>query len=598
LYENAEDNSFHFGSFDLKSIGDISANAFIKNGANSNDFLKGDGSIDGNAYLTASDMVNYVNKNQSSTINGSLTADSFIKTAGTNIQYLMADGSTLTQSANSGNSNFYLYNSGTSESTTPASGYITYNNATQSSATIIYISHMTRDNFDIEVYFNQITTLTEVYIQDQNESANYIQFNITAPPTITTGSQIAIPVLVSSQGTTGFANGHNVFISFFTNGLEVDTRLSALETKTINQTGVSGTTTFSGDVVGGAFKVSGQTGFLKANGNIDNNTYLTTANASSTYLPLTGGALTGQVTTTQTPLLSTQLVPKSYVDNTVGNYLPLTGGALTGQVSTTQTPLLSTQLVPKSYVDNTVGNYLPLTGGSIGNNYITTTQTVFNASGQLVPKSYVDTAVGVGTNNTTERWVNSYIGSDTYSGSVLRPLATLDAGFGNSAQYPLKLNIRGVFTTLQTITGSQPNLQITTTDGWEAQQTTLNNSVITSGTATRLKMSGFTISTTGTIPVLQFGDTLGRHAFSNMTFVSSNTNYTPITFNAGFTNWCDFQDCDFSGLQAGGITLPNLSVGGTAILRLYNCGILSLITGTGWTVYISGSTVLTTQQQI
>ena len=71
----------------------------------------------------------------------------------------------LTQSAQSGNSNFYLYDSGTSQSTTPASGYITYNNATQSSATIIYISHITRDNFDIEVYFKQISTLTEVYIR-------------------------------------------------------------------------------------------------------------------------------------------------------------------------------------------------------------------------------------------------------------------------------------------------------------------------------------------------------------------------------------------------------------------------------------------------
>ena len=38
-----------------------------------------------------------------------LEATSFKKTGGTNIQYLMGDGSTLTQSATSGNSNFYLY---------------------------------------------------------------------------------------------------------------------------------------------------------------------------------------------------------------------------------------------------------------------------------------------------------------------------------------------------------------------------------------------------------------------------------------------------------------------------------------------------------
>ena len=79
-----------------------------------------------------------------------------------------------------------------------------------------------------------------------------------------------------------------------------------------------------------------------------------------------------------------------------------------------------------------------------------------------------------------------------------------------------------------------------------------------------------------------------------MQFVSSNA--TPITFTSGFTNWCNFQDCDFTGLSVGGITLPNLT--GTAILRLYNCGLLNLITGTGWTVYISGSTVLATSSNL
>lgn len=621
-------DNFDFGGNNLISVGNITANSFIKSEASSSDFLKGDGSIDSNAYLTASDLLNYVPKVGDSTISGNLeatsfkktggtsseflkadgssdssrfyisganlaigpnslisntsgigneaigfgtlkdntegnynnavgvnalmnnttgvynmafglsslytnitgnyntgigarsdvssdnltnatavgynaivnasntiqlgdgnittvntsgniTANSFVKSGGTEIQYLMANGSTLTQSANSGNSNFYLYDSGTSQSPNPVSGFITYNNATQSNATMIYISHKTRDNIDIEVYFKQITKLTDVYIQDENTSANFIQFNITGTPTITTEAQVAIPVLVRGiPGTTGFADGHNVIISFFTNGLEVDQRLSNLETKTTYQNILAGNTNFS-------------------------------------------------------------------------------------------------------------------TGITIGNNYITTTQGVFNASGQLVSKNYVDTAIGIGTNNTTERWVNSYIGVDTNSGSIMKPLLTINAGFGNSAQYPLKLNIRGVFTTLQNLTGTNSNLQITTSDGYEAQQSNLTATVITSGTMTRLKMSGFTI-TTGSSAVLTIGDTLGRHSFSNMQFVSSNA--TPITFTSGFTNWCNFQDCDFSGLVSSGtaspITLPNLS--GTAILRLYNCGVINLITGTGWVVYISGSTVLTT----
>ena len=45
-----------------------------------------------------------------SAVNG-ITAPKIIKTGGTGIQYLMGDGSTLTQSESSGNSNYYLFQS-------------------------------------------------------------------------------------------------------------------------------------------------------------------------------------------------------------------------------------------------------------------------------------------------------------------------------------------------------------------------------------------------------------------------------------------------------------------------------------------------------
>ena len=167
--------------------------------------------------------------------NGLLEATSFVKNGGTNIQYLMANGSTLTQSANSGNSNFYLYNSNTTQNITPPSGSVTYNNSVQSLATIIYISHRTRDNIDIEVFFKQLSTTSDVYIQDQELSENFIQYNIIGVPIITIGAQIQIPVILrnsSGTGTTNFPNGHNILLSFFVNTLEIDTRLSNIENKT------------------------------------------------------------------------------------------------------------------------------------------------------------------------------------------------------------------------------------------------------------------------------------------------------------------------------------------------------------------------------
>ena len=195
-----------------------------------------------------------------SAVNG-ITAPKIIKTGGTNIQYLMGDGSTLTQSATSGNSNFYLYQSKNGVTTPPPlSGDVGYNNANQSLATIVYISHLTRDNIDIEVFYNQVNQLSDLYIQDQNNSVNFIKYNITGLPTPVINSYTAIPVLAISSGGTGatsFGSNNNVLLAFFSNLTEVDTRLSTLETATQNQTAVSLVTTFNNQITVPILRVQG-----------------------------------------------------------------------------------------------------------------------------------------------------------------------------------------------------------------------------------------------------------------------------------------------------------------------------------------------------
>jgi len=237
-------------------------------------------------------------------LNG-VTANKFTVNGGTDQQYLMGDGSLLKYSANSGNSNFYLYNSSQVITAPPPSGFIRYNNIVQDNATQIYISHLTRDNIDIDVFFNQITTITEVYIQDQNSSDNFIQYNVLATPSITPNSYVTLSVSKRSSNGTGssqFPNGHNIILSFFTNGIEVDSRLTTLETKTQNQTASTTTTTFTG--TGGIVATkhivpSGLTSqFLKANGDLDSSSYVTIASADTTYLALTGGNLTGALSGT------------------------------------------------------------------------------------------------------------------------------------------------------------------------------------------------------------------------------------------------------------------------------------------------------------
>ena len=235
-----------------------------------------------------------------------LEATSFKKTGGTNQQYLMGDGSVLQYSANSGNSNFYLYKSHSNTPTPPpTNGFLYYNNSNQSLVTIVYISHVTDDGIDIEVFFNNISQLNDLYIQQKSISDNFIRYNITGAPTITTGSMIAIPVIKTDSagsGSTSFGVNEPILISFFTNTIETDIRISAVEsdvttlqTKTQNQTAISGTTTFSGagGILGQKFIKSGglTTQFLKANGDVDSKTYIESGpinNSSVPYINTTG----------------------------------------------------------------------------------------------------------------------------------------------------------------------------------------------------------------------------------------------------------------------------------------------------------------------
>ena len=59
----------------LDVAGNVSADAFITTGGTSNDFVKGDGSLDSSTYLTSSDLTNYVTLNTSQTITAAKTFD-------------------------------------------------------------------------------------------------------------------------------------------------------------------------------------------------------------------------------------------------------------------------------------------------------------------------------------------------------------------------------------------------------------------------------------------------------------------------------------------------------------------------------------------
>ena len=78
-------------------------------------------------------------------------SDAFVKNGGTATQYLMADGSTTTNSQQ-GQPNIYLYNNNNSGTPAPTSGQIRANDPNNQNVTELYISHITSDGIDIDFF--------------------------------------------------------------------------------------------------------------------------------------------------------------------------------------------------------------------------------------------------------------------------------------------------------------------------------------------------------------------------------------------------------------------------------------------------------------
>lgn len=152
--------------------------------------------------------------------------------------YLMSDGTILNNSGDGVNSNIYLYNNNNTHTPIPSTGQIRFNQPANADTTQLYISHRTRDAIDIEdPFLSSISTLSIIYIQDQDISENYIRFNVTTPPVIFPTSYVQLNVTFldgGGNGLTNFGAGMNIFMSIFSNDVEINTRLSNLETKTQN----------------------------------------------------------------------------------------------------------------------------------------------------------------------------------------------------------------------------------------------------------------------------------------------------------------------------------------------------------------------------
>jgi len=116
-------------------------------------------------------------------------------------------------------STFYNYKTETTSQAPPINnGRIEWNNATQSSATVIYVSHLDDLGNDIETLLAQLDAGDKLIIQDQSNSNQYQSWNITGTPTIVANDYISFPVL--NFAPYQFADNHSVLLIVYAVGPE------------------------------------------------------------------------------------------------------------------------------------------------------------------------------------------------------------------------------------------------------------------------------------------------------------------------------------------------------------------------------------------
>ena len=129
----------------------------------------------------------------------------------------------------------------------PASGYLKYDNATQISATNIYIHDVSSTGIDTSIFFDLLQVGTRFVIQDKDDHANIQIFELTSLP-IDNTTYYTMPVtLISSNGdgTTGFANNHSVIVAAFNDYDGLYARLDSSNQPFTASAGVESLDTFS-----------------------------------------------------------------------------------------------------------------------------------------------------------------------------------------------------------------------------------------------------------------------------------------------------------------------------------------------------------------
>ena len=131
-----------------------------------------------------------------------------------------ATGATGANGADGVSISYYKYNAKTNSQTTPPGNtHIVWNNSTQINSTELYISHLTRDNIDIDVFLALINNGDNLIIQDDNNSNNFQRWTVNGTPSIIPNNYVSIPVTYVNGGYS-FSNGQDIIFVPLTIGIQ------------------------------------------------------------------------------------------------------------------------------------------------------------------------------------------------------------------------------------------------------------------------------------------------------------------------------------------------------------------------------------------
>jgi predicted RecA/RadA family phage recombinase len=247
----------------------------------------------------------YINKTSGSgnaaTIIGTLNATTLVKSGGESSQFLKADGSV--------DNNTYLTQSSAASTYLPLTGGTTTGLITSSFSNTNNYSTSAEDNNSFTIY-NNTTSTNNIY--------GGLKFLIG----VNSGSIPGGPGLAQIYAIrAGGVSNPSTDLTFSTKS-SVSGLLEKMRIKFDGKVGIgTSTPNYLLDVNGqigstGFFKSGGlSTQFLKADGSVDANTYLTTGTASSTYLPLTGGTITNDL------IVNDTFKSKDFGNHTFVNYI-------------------------------------------------------------------------------------------------------------------------------------------------------------------------------------------------------------------------------------------------------------------------------------